>query len=1105
MSTQITLPSAGGGQGLDGTDYIYVYGNGTPSENGEELQDALFQAGIDKVATGRRQTVVVGPGAYHTSLGNALQFDLGATTIASLTGDTDVNLDFAANKKVVNVSSNLAGSIVNSLIANLNFNVYAAEQDFQENYNASNYFLSSTRCSSDYIGLNNDSLVLYNEGVDSNSGGSGQRIVTVSETGYVIGPDLNSTFINFNINKYWVIKNPVTNLREIFVCGYWPTVGKDIFFKINLSTLNVDPSFAFSIIDGGIEDIVFDSSGKIIIGGYFPTVNTYPTVNIAKILSDGTLDTVSFSNNTGSGFNNTVLTLAYDSATNKLYCGGYFNDYNGNPAPNFAILNAANATFIPSSEYPIGTVMSLKFWQGDSTLYAFGQFSSWGSTTITGNNAMLQLTGACTGSLFTTNPNNFYSSLSISATIDDSLKKILRFTNSNAVTTINSTFINPDDIIEYNITSGFITPYRTEAIGSVTYIYSINSSGEFLIFGSLNFNNVALLDTSDTDGYVPTLPSYNISGLNINGAFIVKDGFGDIKINNCFISSIYNISSYLNIPSSTYGRFIISNSIIAKTICPGSLELYNTEIYDATMRQTGIEAYINISAENSKILNTYNDGPALYLNNIICINSFIQNSFNNGFKGDINNIYLKLNQFYAKGSEIQNSFNFSKLPRLYITNCELQSAFNFPYLPGGIDGNRVLSGNSPFAGELVDIRGSGYLNQDYTFSLGYDITNYSFYQTFSMTFDNCVSTQGESLKFQNVPARAVLNTRFRNCVIEGSPYGGDVSAALNINFRPGYNQNLSSPVTNVVFENCRVNKVSTAFNIFIRLEDATAAGAIMAIGNITINNCHHTAQNSITSSMSLRLATFTPIAQLLLINIDIKNSSVRCNFVNAAFISGIENVNGLVLDNISFSDCHVATGNTGSFSFLSYLIIGANIAQSRIVSFRNCSSTSTEANLNYYPGYPPNYKATAYNQAFLSSVSAPLDNSISNSLLEFIDCEADRGFMDNQLSLPGITTIYAENCIAHAGGSFGKGVTLKGTIIRCDGGVGSFGDVTFKGTWGAMYGQAQFLYCVGINSFGVDKALGNPISNGGKLYHYTTSGGPSNWTNVTWTASNFNV
>jgi hypothetical protein len=1105
MSTQITLPSTGGGQGLDGTDYIYVYGDGTPLENGEELQDALYQAGTDNAVTGRRQTVVVGPGAYHNLLGNSFRFDLGATTIASLTGDTDVNLDFAANKKVVNVFTNPSGSIVTSFMPALNANVYAAEQDLQENYNASNYFLSSTRCNSDYIGLDNGSLVLYNEGVNSNSGGSGQRIVTVSDTEYVIGPDINSTFINFNINRYWVIKNPVTNLREIFVCGYWPTVGKDIFFKINLSTLNVDPSFAFSIIEGGIEDIVLDSSGKIIIGGSFITVNTYPTVNIAKILSDGTLDTLSFSNNTGSGFNNTVLTLTYDSATNKLYCGGYFGSYNGNSAPNFAILNAANATFIPSLEYPLGAVMSLKFWQGDSTLYAFGQFSSWGSTTITGRNAVLQLTGACTGSLYTTNPNNFHSSLSISATIDDPLNKILRFTNSNGVATINSTFVNPDDIIEYDINSGVITPYRTEAIGSVICIYSINSYGEFLIFGSLNFNNLALLDTLVTSGYVPILPSYNISGLNINGAFLVRDGFGDIKINNCFISSIYNISSYLDIPSYTYGRFIISNSIITKTICPASLELYNTEISNATIRQTGIEGYINIVAENSKILNTYNNGPALYLNNITCTNSFIQNSFNDGFKGDINNIYLKLTQFYAKGSQIQNSFNFSKLPRLYLTNCELQSALNFPYLPVDIDGNRVLSGNTPFAGELVDITGSGYLNQDYTFSLNYDITNYSFYQTFSMTFDNCVSTQGESLKFQNVPARAVFKTRFRNCIIEGSPYGGDVSTALNINFRPGYNQNLSSPVTDVVFENCRVNKVSTAFNIYIRLEDATAAGAIMAIGNVTINNCHHTAQNNISSSMSLRLATFTAISQLLLINIDIKNSSVRCNFVNVAFISGIENVNGLLLDNISFSDCHVATANTGSFSFLSYLIINANIAQSRIVSFRNCSSTSTEANLNYYPGYPPNYKSTAYNQAFLSSVSAPLDNSMSNSLLEFIDCEADRGFMDNPLSLPGITTMYAENCIAHAGGSFGKGVTLKGTIIRCDGGVGSFGDVAFKGTWGAMYLQAQFLYCVGINSFGVDKALGNPISGGGKLYHYTTSGGPSNWTDVTWAASNYNV
>jgi len=57
MSTQITLPSAGGGTLLEGPRYKYLYADGTPSENGRKLIEAYEAAQYDDV-------IVLGPGDY---------------------------------------------------------------------------------------------------------------------------------------------------------------------------------------------------------------------------------------------------------------------------------------------------------------------------------------------------------------------------------------------------------------------------------------------------------------------------------------------------------------------------------------------------------------------------------------------------------------------------------------------------------------------------------------------------------------------------------------------------------------------------------------------------------------------------------------------------------------------------------------------------------------------------------------------------------------------------------------------------------------------------------------------------------------------------------
>jgi uncharacterized delta-60 repeat protein len=81
---------------------------------------------------------------------------------------------------------------------------------------------------------------------------------------------------------------------------------------------------------------------RILVGGAFTTVDDLNRYFIARLMTDGTLDT---SFNPGSGADNVVNTIAETfvaSSTNlvrKIYLGGAFGSVNGNPSPGVERLN----------------------------------------------------------------------------------------------------------------------------------------------------------------------------------------------------------------------------------------------------------------------------------------------------------------------------------------------------------------------------------------------------------------------------------------------------------------------------------------------------------------------------------------------------------------------------------------------------------------------------------------------------------------------------------------------------------------------------------------------------------------------------------------------
>jgi uncharacterized delta-60 repeat protein len=113
-----------------------------------------------------------------------------------------------------------------------------------------------------------------------------------------------------------------------------------------LSSGSLDLSFNAVIgsgFNGPVACVVLQiNNGKILVGGAFTQFNGIPCNSIARLNTDGTLDT-SFTS--GSGFNNKVTCIAIQPHTPyQIIVGGSFTMYNGLGCNSIARLNASNGS-----------------------------------------------------------------------------------------------------------------------------------------------------------------------------------------------------------------------------------------------------------------------------------------------------------------------------------------------------------------------------------------------------------------------------------------------------------------------------------------------------------------------------------------------------------------------------------------------------------------------------------------------------------------------------------------------------------------------------------------------------------------------------------------
>lgn len=269
--------------------------------------------------------------------------------------------------------------------------------------------------------------------------------ITNSEV-LAIATDGTSTYIGGNYNNYW---------------------GPNTGCSIKITTTNSKPDLNFPLVNGRINCIVSDSSGKWYIGGNFLTVGKYIRKNIARLNNDGSVDTL-----WNPKSDSTVMSIAV-SASN-VYVGGYFNSIGGQIRNRIAKLNkingAADTIWNPNANNIIRSIVLT-----NNDIYIAGDFKTIGSQ-IRNRIAKLNNTNGAADTYWNPNADSLVICLAING---NEIYAGGYFKNIGGQAR--------NRIAKLNITNG--TADTTWNPNANSFIYKIGASGNNIYVGG-NFSNI---------------------------------------------------------------------------------------------------------------------------------------------------------------------------------------------------------------------------------------------------------------------------------------------------------------------------------------------------------------------------------------------------------------------------------------------------------------------------------------------------------------------------------------------------------------------------------------------------------------------------------------
>ena len=254
------------------------------------------------------------------------------------------------------------------------------------------------------IAVQSDGKILLGGSFTSWNGTTVNRIVRLNSDG--------TRDTTFTTNTGTGANNDVTAITiqpngQILVGGLFSTFnGATVVAIVRLNSNGTrDTTFTTNAgtgFSGGVLPIAVQSDGKILLGGFFTTLNGTTVNRIVRLNSDGTRDTT-FTTNAGSAANGSVLGIAIQTDGKIVICGS-FSTWNGVTVNRIVRLNSDGTRDVPfTTNTGTGSNQSIIALavQSDGKILLGGGFSTWNGTTV---NKLVRLNSDGTrDTAFTTN------------------------------------------------------------------------------------------------------------------------------------------------------------------------------------------------------------------------------------------------------------------------------------------------------------------------------------------------------------------------------------------------------------------------------------------------------------------------------------------------------------------------------------------------------------------------------------------------------------------------------------------------------------------------------------------------------------------------------
>lgn len=298
-----------------------------------------------------------------------------------------------------------------------------------------------------------------------------------------------STTVNFgNVTTVTVLSD-----GKILIGGSFTSYNGTTYNR--LMKLNADgtPDTSFSIGTGFndfVNSVYVQNDGKMYVVGNFTSFNGTTVNRIARLNTDGSLDTTFF---IGTGFNGVVNTICH-TEDDKLLIGGNFSAYKGTTKPKIVKLNldgSIDATFVITTgfDYQVARIVALS----GGNVAVFGEFFTYNGAYIY-KNIELNSVGAIntTATLSTT-----YTLNNAFVQSDGKIIIIGDFSSVNNVVVNDITRLNSDETVDPTFSTGIGFNFTAERV-KMQSDGKIVACGGFTLYNGVSANGLIRLNNDGT-------------------------------------------------------------------------------------------------------------------------------------------------------------------------------------------------------------------------------------------------------------------------------------------------------------------------------------------------------------------------------------------------------------------------------------------------------------------------------------------------------------------------------------------------------------------------------------------------------------------------------